>query len=61
MEVLQCPVCELKFRFASEVEDHLKLEHPKFSFERDPALGSPLDEARRRRRDAPKGQGPADE
>ncbi|HEY7875017.1 MAG TPA: hypothetical protein VIG64_07850 [Actinomycetota bacterium] len=49
MEVLQCPVCELKFRFASEVEDHLKLEHPDFAFERDPVRGSPLDEARRKR------------
>ena len=49
MEVLQCPVCELKFRFASEVEDHLKLEHPDFNVERDPTRGSPLDEARRKR------------
>jgi hypothetical protein len=49
MEVLQCPVCELKFRFAAEVEDHLKLEHPDFHVERDPARGSPLDEARRKR------------
>jgi hypothetical protein len=52
MEVLQCPVCELKFRFASEVEDHLKLEHPDFNLERDPTRGSPLDEARRRRRES---------
>ena len=50
MEVVQCPVCELKFRFAAEVEDHLKLEHPDFNVERDPTRGSsPLDEARRRR------------
>jgi hypothetical protein len=30
VEVLQCPVCALKFRFSSELEDHLKGEHPKF-------------------------------
>lgn len=30
MEVLQCPACELKFRFASELEQHLSLEHPEF-------------------------------
>lgn len=50
MDVLQCPVCELKFRFAAEVEDHLKLEHPDFHVERDPSrVHSPLDEARRKR------------
>lgn len=52
MEVLQCPVCELKFRFAAEVEDHLKLEHPEFNVERELGRGSPLDEARRHRRDS---------
>jgi hypothetical protein len=30
MEVLQCPVCDLKFRFSSELEEHLALEHPDF-------------------------------
>ncbi len=30
MDVLQCPECELRFRFASELEEHLKLEHPAF-------------------------------
>ena len=50
MEVLQCPACLLKFRFAAELEDHLKLEHPDFHVEQDPAKGSPLDEARRKRR-----------
>lgn len=49
MDVLQCPACTLKFRFAAELEDHLKLEHPDFHVEEDPARGSPLDEARRRR------------
>lgn len=49
MDVLQCPACTLKFRFASELEDHLKLEHPDFHVEEDPTRGSPLDEARRER------------
>ena len=30
MDVLQCPDCELKFRFASELDQHLALEHPEF-------------------------------
>jgi uncharacterized C2H2 Zn-finger protein len=30
MEVLQCPECDLKFRFSSELEEHLALEHPDF-------------------------------
>ena len=30
MDVLQCPDCELKFRFAAELEQHLELEHPEF-------------------------------
>ena len=30
MEVLQCPDCELKFRLAAELDQHLALEHPEF-------------------------------
>lgn len=30
MDVLQCPDCELKFRFSAELEQHLALEHPDF-------------------------------
>ena len=30
MDVLQCPDCELKFRLAAELDQHLALEHPKF-------------------------------
>jgi hypothetical protein len=52
VDVLQCPACMLKFRFAGELEDHLKLEHPDFHVEEDPTRGSPLDEARRRREKA---------
>ena len=27
-EVHQCPHCELRFKFTSELEDHLLREHP---------------------------------
>jgi hypothetical protein len=30
MDVLQCPDCALKFRFESELEQHLRDEHPEF-------------------------------
>ena len=30
MDVLQCPDCELKFRLAAELDQHLALEHPAF-------------------------------
>ena len=35
MDVFQCPVCALKFRFSSELDQHLSLEHPNFSAEND--------------------------
>lgn len=34
MDILQCPECELRFRFESELEEHLRLEHPDFHAER---------------------------
>jgi hypothetical protein len=33
METLQCPECPLRFRFDSELEEHLRLEHPEFHAE----------------------------
>ena len=30
MDVLQCPVCKLRFRFETELDQHLKDEHPDF-------------------------------
>lgn len=30
MDVYQCPDCELKFRLATELQQHLALEHPNF-------------------------------
>jgi hypothetical protein len=33
MDVYQCPECELRFRNASEMEAHLKIDHPNFHVE----------------------------
>lgn len=33
MDVVQCPACELRFRFASELDDHMGVEHPAFDWE----------------------------
>ena len=49
MDVLQCPVCDLRFRFSSELEDHLKLEHPKFEATARSGDDEKLSEGRRRR------------
>ena len=49
MDVMQCPVCALKFRFSSELEQHLSLEHPKFKAEARSGDEQALSEARRKR------------
>ena len=33
MDVLQCPECPLRFTNASELEQHLALDHPEFHAE----------------------------
>jgi hypothetical protein len=33
MDVYQCPECELKFRFGSELDSHIRDEHPDFHAE----------------------------
>jgi hypothetical protein len=30
MDVYQCPECELRFRTASEMDAHIKIDHPEF-------------------------------
>jgi uncharacterized C2H2 Zn-finger protein len=30
MEVLQCPVCDLRFRNESELDQHIAIDHPDF-------------------------------
>ena len=51
MDVFQCPVCALKFRFSSELDQHLKLEHPDFSASEDELENETLREKKRKRRD----------
>ena len=51
MDVFQCPVCALKFRFSSELDQHLKLEHPKFRAENDDPSDAALKERERKKRD----------
>ncbi len=34
MDIYQCPECELRFRNAHELEQHLSLDHPEFRLER---------------------------
>lgn len=49
MTVLQCPECELRFLFASELEEHLATEHPDFHAEGRNVSEAELSAARRRR------------
>ena len=51
MDVFQCPVCALKFRYSSELDQHLSLEHPGFSAEDEDADDELLREKKRKRRD----------
>ena len=51
MDVFQCPVCALKFRFSSELDQHLELEHPKFKAEEDNPDEEMLRERKRKHRD----------
>ena len=51
MDVFQCPVCALKFRYSSELDQHLSLEHPGFSAEDDAADDELLREKKRKKRD----------
>jgi hypothetical protein len=33
MATFQCPECELRFQFATELEEHLRSDHPDFHVE----------------------------
>jgi hypothetical protein len=33
METFQCPVCELRYHYPSELDDHMAIEHPLFRWE----------------------------
>jgi hypothetical protein len=49
MDVLQCPVCELKFRSPSELEWHIATDHPDFKSEPKADEASPIPAWQRRR------------
>ena len=51
MDVFQCPVCALRFRFSSELDQHLSLEHPNFSAEDADPGDAALKERERKKRD----------
>ncbi len=55
MEILQCPECELRFRYPAELDQHLKLEHPTFHVEPKVAVEDSIVSAahRQRRRHLP--------
>ncbi len=49
MNVYQCPDCELKFQFASELTDHIATSHPDFRAESKSLEDELLKAAHRRR------------
>jgi hypothetical protein len=59
MAIFQCPECELKFQFATELEGHLRDEHPDFHIEPKSVEDAMLLEAhhKRIRHDPPPAQG----
>ena len=60
MDVFQCPECELKFRTANELRDHLTLDHPEFRADSKSVEDAMLAEAHRHRhaRRGPRGDQP---
>jgi len=32
VEVFECPVCDLKYHYPSELDDHIATEHPTFEW-----------------------------
>ena len=40
METFQCPACELKFRFPSELDDHMSADHPTFQWRPSSSAGA---------------------
>jgi hypothetical protein len=50
VDVYQCPDCALKFRYSSELDQHLKLEHPNFKSEERSVDDDLIHASRRHRR-----------
>lgn len=51
MGIFQCPVCELRFALAAELEDHVDKAHPDFQVEHKSAEDEMISKVRRRRRE----------
>jgi hypothetical protein len=49
MDTYQCPECELKFRFETELKQHLSLEHPDFKSDPKTVEDALLSDSRRPR------------
>ena len=60
MAIFQCPVCELRFALAAELEDHVDKAHPDFKVEHDSVEDEMISRVRRRRRETDRrgGAGP---
>ena len=52
MGIFQCPVCELRFALAAELEDHLDKAHPDFQVEHKSGEDEMISKVRRRRRES---------
>jgi Zinc finger, C2H2 type len=50
VEVFQCPECDLRFRFASELEQHMSFDHPEFEWTPKTIEDALMAAAHRRRR-----------
>lgn len=52
MAVFQCPVCELRFALAAELEDHVDSAHPDFNVEPKSVEDEMISKVKRRRRES---------
>jgi len=48
METYQCPCCELRFRIANELIEHVSSDHPKFNIDASKAMQALLGSHRHR-------------
>jgi hypothetical protein len=51
MAVFQCPVCELRFSFNNELEEHLAEAHPEFEAEYETVEDEMMAAAKRRQKE----------
>jgi hypothetical protein len=61
VDIYQCPECELRFTNASEMDAHIKSDHPRFHEKWSSADDYLASEAHRRRRDRARGTHPRSE